>query len=77
MPEGRLADPDCTLGTDPRSDPRMVAALAPFGLDGLLPLPPVTPDSPLPDRVAYATEAEEVLVDVLDALARTRRSPKP
>ena len=70
MPEGRLADPDCTLGTDPRSDPRMIAALAPFGLDGLLPLPPVTPDSPLPDRVAYATEAEEVLVDVLDALAQ-------
>ncbi len=70
MPEGRLADPDCTLGTDPRSDPRMIAALAPFGLDGLLPLPPVTPDSPLPDRVAYVTEAEEVLVDVLDALAR-------
>ena len=60
MAEGRLADPDCTLGTDPRSDPRMIAALAPFGLDGLLPLPPVTPDSPLPDRVAYVTEAEEV-----------------
>ena len=30
----------------------------------------MTPDSPLPERVAYATEAEEVLIDVLDALAR-------
>ncbi len=30
---GRLGDPDRCLGTDPRSDPRMVAALAPFGMD--------------------------------------------
>jgi hypothetical protein len=28
---GRLADPDGTLGTDPRSDPRMVAALDRMG----------------------------------------------
>ena len=39
MPDGRLADPDRTLGTDPRSDPRMVAAYTPFGLDGPLPQP--------------------------------------
>lgn len=30
---GRLGDPERSLGTDPRSDPRMVAALAPFGMD--------------------------------------------
>src|ERR1700736_1805467 len=53
MPEGRLANPDCTLGTDPRSDPRMVAALAPYGLDGLVPEFPVTADSPLADRLAF------------------------
>lgn len=47
----------------------MIAALAPFGLDGLLPLPPVTPDSPLPDRLAFATQSEEVIVAMLTALA--------
>lgn len=36
---GRLADPDCPIGTDPRADPRMVKALAEFGLDGHMPLP--------------------------------------
>ena len=69
MAEGRLADPNRTLGTDPRSDPRMITALAPFGLDGLLPLPPVTPDSPLADRLAYAAQAEELIVAMLTALA--------
>lgn len=69
MAEGRLADPNRTLGTDPRSDPRMVAALSPFGLDGLLPPPPVTSDSPLADRRAYAAQAEEVIVAMLNALA--------
>ncbi|MFN8043771.1 MAG: alpha/beta hydrolase fold domain-containing protein [Mycobacterium sp.] len=37
MLAGRLADPNCTLGTDPRSDPRMVAALTGIGLAGELP----------------------------------------
>ena len=68
MPDGRLANPDSTLGTDPRADPRMVAALAPFGLDGLVPLPPVTTDSPLEERRAYAAGVEEQLGAVLDAL---------
>ena len=30
---GRLGDPTMDLASDPRSDPRMVAAFAPFGLD--------------------------------------------
>src|ERR1700752_5132709 len=47
MPDGRLANPDCSLGTDPRSDPRMVEAFTPFGLDALLPQLPVSVDSPL------------------------------
>jgi len=37
----------------------MVAALAPYGLDGRLPLPPVTPESPLADRLAYVAATEE------------------
>ena len=28
---GRLGDPDATFETDPRADPRMVAALKPLG----------------------------------------------
>ena len=30
---GRLADPQRVLRTDPRTDPRILTALAPFGLD--------------------------------------------
>ncbi|WP_102141881.1 alpha/beta hydrolase [Mycobacterium hubeiense] len=70
MPHGRFANPDCTLGTDPRSDPRMVSALAPFGLDGRFPAAELTVDSPLPERLAYAATSEEVLGGVLDALAQ-------
>lgn len=47
----------------------MVAALAAFGLDGLMPLPPVTPDSPLADRLAYLAQTEEAIVGLLTALA--------
>src|SRR5215472_4906188 len=56
---GRLGDPARTLKTDPRADPRLLAALAPFGLDG--PPPPVTLgiDSPMKAKLDYlaATEA--------------------
>ena len=76
MPEGRLANPDSTLGTDPRSDPRMIAALAQFGLDGRFPLPTVTPDSPLEDRIAFGAEAEELTGGVLSALAQTAPIPE-
>jgi acetyl esterase len=48
----------------------MVAQLAPFGLAGQLPSTPLTPDSPLQDRVAFAAEFEEVMGQVLDALAQ-------
>jgi len=75
MPDGRLANPDCTLGTDPRSDPRMIAALAPFGLDGRFPLPQVTPDSPLEDRLALGAQAEELTGAVLIALAQAAQAP--
>ena len=70
MLNGRLANPDTTLGTDPRSDPRMVAALAPFGLDGNTPPPPVTADASLQDRFAYVAQMEEAFTEVLDALAQ-------
>ena len=70
MAFGRLADPDATIGTDPRSDPRMVAALAPLGLDGRLPQPSLTVDSPLEDRLAFVAETEETLGAVLEEFAQ-------
>lgn len=55
---GRLSDPNNVLQTDPRADPRMVAALAPFELD-IAPAPaPVTADSSLQEKLDYITEAE-------------------
>ncbi len=68
--QGRLADPGCTIGTDPRADPRMVKALAPFGLDGHMPVPPVTPDAPLEDRLGAVAATEQRMGAVLDALAQ-------
>ena len=55
---GRLGDPQRTLGTDPRADPRMVAALAAFGLDQRGEPPPVTPSSPRDEQLAYCAAAE-------------------
>ena len=70
MAYGRHADPESTLGTDPRSDPRMVKAFAEFGLDGRLPPAPLTVDSPLEERLAYAAMSEEGMGAVFDVLAQ-------
>ena len=70
MPYGRLADPDSTLGTDPRSDPRMVKAFARLGLEGRLPQPPLTVDAPLQDRLAFAADTEANAGALLDAFAQ-------
>ena len=50
---GRLGDPGRVLKTDPRADPRLLALLAPFALDGAPPPAPVHADSPLQDKLAY------------------------
>ena len=71
MPDGRLADPERTLGTDPRSDPRMVAAFTPFGLDGRLPPPPLTVDSTLDERLALFAAMEEEFGAIFDTLAQS------
>lgn len=67
---GRLADPDSTLGTDPRADPRMVEAFAPFGLDGRLPPAPLTVDSPLAQRLEFAAVNEEGMGAIFDTFAQ-------
>jgi acetyl esterase len=65
---GRLGDPQRTLGTDPRADPRMVAALAAFGLDQRGEAPPVTPSSPRDEQLAYCAAAEAGFEAVFGAL---------
>ncbi|MGB5755814.1 MAG: alpha/beta hydrolase fold domain-containing protein [Acidimicrobiales bacterium] len=55
---GRLGDPDLTLGTDPRADPRMVAVMASLAMDGAPEPLPVDYDSPIEaiHEVMAATE---------------------
>lgn len=57
---GRLGDPGMTLGTDPRADPRMVAAMRPFGLDQRQPPLPIEPDAPLEQIIQLTKQAEEL-----------------
>ncbi|HKA55558.1 MAG TPA: alpha/beta hydrolase fold domain-containing protein [Candidatus Binatia bacterium] len=65
---GRLGDPARVLKTDPRADPRLVAALAPFALDVAPPPAPVTADSPLHDKLAYSAANEAGMEAVFTAL---------
>jgi acetyl esterase len=67
---GRLGDPTRDLRSDPRTDPRYLAALAPVGLDVSAPVLPVGRGDPLEARleVAAATEQEfDALFDELFA----------
>ena len=65
---GRLGDPHRTLKTDPRADPRLVAACAPFALDVAPPPVPVTADSSLQDKLAYSAANEAGMEAVFTAL---------
>src|SRR3954453_7860751 len=73
---GRVADPDATIGTDTRADPRMVAAFVPFGLDGRFPAPELEVDAPLEDRLAFAAMAEDGTGAILDAFAQAVPGPQ-
>ena len=70
MPYGRNADPPYTLGTDPRSDPRMVKLLAQYGLEGPAPAVPLTVDSSLADRLDFAAATEEGIGAILGLFVR-------
>src|SRR5262249_57605883 len=80
---GRLGDPARVLKTDPRADPRLVAALAPFALDVAPPPAPVTADSPLHDKLAYSAANEAGMGGVFSPLfahppaAANRAAPAP
>lgn len=53
----------------------MVAALAPLGLADVLPDSPLTLESPLADRLAYAAGAEDAVGGVISLLASAVASP--
>lgn len=65
---GRLGDPELELHSDPRSDPRMVAAFAPFGLHVAAPPLPVDRNSPLEELLAVAAASEAAFDEVFAAL---------
>ncbi|MEX2627855.1 MAG: alpha/beta hydrolase fold domain-containing protein [Ilumatobacteraceae bacterium] len=54
---GRLGEPGRQLGDDPRADPRLIAAMAPLGLEVEQPSP-VDATSPIDEIYAYCMEAE-------------------
>ena len=70
---GRLGDPGMSLATDPRSDPRMLAAMQPLGMDQPAPALPFGPDAPLEQVLELTTVAEEgnagAFAALLDGLA--------
>ncbi|MDP2290827.1 MAG: alpha/beta hydrolase fold domain-containing protein [Actinomycetota bacterium] len=55
---GRLGNDELTLASDPRADPRMVAAMLPIGLADRTPPQPVTVDTPLESLHEFNTMAE-------------------
>ena len=65
---GRLGDSDSTLATDPRSDPRMLAAMEPYRLGERTSPPRISPHDTLDDRMAFSRRAESRLEALFGAL---------
>ena len=66
---GRLGSPSMTIRDDPRADPRMIAAMEPFGL-GDPPAPaPVSAESSIDELLEYVTAAEEGFENLFAATA--------
>lgn len=55
---GKLGDPNCQLRDDVRADPRMIAAMAPLGLDGDPEKAPFTAESPYEHLLEFIRQAE-------------------
>ena len=67
---GRLGHPGMALQDDPRADPRMLAAMAPFGMAGHQPPPPVDRHSSLEALLAFCDQAETAYEAVNDVFTR-------
>lgn len=65
---GRLGNPALTLGTDPRTDPRIAAALAPFGMDGHGEPPPLDSTAPRAAALEFCGAGEAGFGAVFAAL---------
>ena len=68
QPQGRIANPHSCLGTDPRADPRMVKALARFGLDKPSPPIQVNRQSPRDAQLQFVSMVEVGLEAVCAAV---------
>jgi len=66
---GRLGTPSMVLKDDPRADPRMVAAMEPFGLNVPPEPAPVNGDSPLDALLEYVGIAEAGFEGLFGALS--------
>lgn len=66
---GRLGNPDLTLADDPRSDPRMIAAMLPIGLAERTPPQPVTVNTPLESLHEFNTMAEAMFDEAFSGLS--------
>jgi acetyl esterase/lipase len=64
---GRLGDPAMDLRSDPRSDPRMVAVLAQFGMDVTTPAPPLDRTSPREEQLAFIDAREDDFEAIFEA----------
>jgi len=65
---GRLGSPEMTLRSDPRADPRMVAAMEPVGLADAPPPTPVDASSSMDELLPWVDEAEAGFAMLFDAL---------
>jgi acetyl esterase len=65
---GRLGDPTRVLKTDSRADPRLIAALAPLGLDGAPAPIAIRPDSSIQAKLDYLAATEQSMESLFTAL---------
>ncbi|MCW2557109.1 MAG: hypothetical protein JWP55_1073 [Mycobacterium sp.] len=73
---GRLGDPTLELQSDPRTDPRLVAAFTPLGLAGAAPPLPVDRQSTLPELLAVAAATEQDFDTVFSVLLADVTTPE-
>ena len=66
-PPGRLGDPNMDIGSDPRTDPRLVEALRIFGLHQRAEPAPVSASSSYEDCLAFFAEMEGQYALMFDA----------
>ena len=68
---GRLGDPGMELKSDPRADPRMLAAMAPLGLDTAPEPIPFSAASSIEELSEFAKMAEPGFEMLFDAMMST------